>query len=154
MKPMVVCTARTLILFLILTAAATSAMSGDHKPFAYRATETIVVSLATGQTNYSGSGQATHAGRFINEGTGQADLTTMAYEAQGTLTAADGDQIFWVGRGILGGSMQVTIKGGTGRFANATGELPSWQVSNEATAQENGYLVLSYDSVAEGWISY
>ncbi|HEX6649999.1 MAG TPA: hypothetical protein VF075_10675 [Pyrinomonadaceae bacterium] len=82
--------------------------------------------------NVTGSGQATHLGRFTSVGqvffTPDPDNPIILHPSgQATLTAADGDKVNVV---VTDGSLDVTtgistghfrFTGGTGRFANATG---------------------------------
>ena len=143
-----------LIFCAVFTVAVPGARSGERQPYDYRASETIVINLTTGQAVYSGSGVASHVGHFENEATGQVEPTTMSFQAAGTLTAADGDQIYWTASGVLGGDMLIVLDNGTGRFLNVSGELSSWETTNLVTKQENGFLTLTYDSAATGWISY
>jgi len=65
-------------------------------------------------------GQATHCGRYWNVGTTTLSLITHTGTAEGTFTAANGDEIEWEGT-IHGTTLTVTVIGGTGRFADGSG---------------------------------
>jgi hypothetical protein len=86
-----------------------------------------------GTLEYSGTGHATYLGLFTAEvsvfpnGDGTFSLT-------GFFTAANGDQIFFIGEGEFTSSTSAmgtaTITGGTGRFAGATGGADFMDVSD------------------------
>lgn len=67
------------------------------------------------------AGTATHLGRFVASG----QLDPQTFQVQGTMTAADGDELNWVAAFVptpLGAfDATLTIVGGTGRFINASG---------------------------------
>jgi hypothetical protein len=72
--------------------------------------------------------QVSHLGRSSNEGLGMLNLTTGAVTGSGTLTSANGDQLYWVATGTsLGatGPVDLTLHwaGGTGLFEDATGAI-------------------------------
>ena len=101
-----------------------------------------------------GTCQLSHLGRVSLRTEAQINLATGIQVAQATLTAANGDRlrVTSVGTGIPTGPTTVrftgtaTLIGGTGRFANATGEMAVEGVANNVT----GDARFSYD----GWISY
>lgn len=81
-------------------------------------------------TEFVGSGEATHLGRYSETGSvlfsPTADPTVLHIDALATYTAANGDQLSAIITGTLNGvtgviTATVTYVGGTGRFANATG---------------------------------
>jgi len=67
------------------------------------------------------AGQATHLGQYAATGV----LDPQTFQIQGTMTAADDDTLTWVAQFQPGplGEIQayLTITGGTGRFASASG---------------------------------
>ncbi len=69
--------------------------------------------------------EASHAGRLTAQGVGLVDPLTGASTGMGTDTAANGDELHWVGSATLlpSGALMgdVHLAGGTGRFADATG---------------------------------
>jgi hypothetical protein len=96
-------------------------------------------------TSVSATGWATHFGRFTLTASDHdlfTSSTTLAIEdGVGTLTRSDGDQLFvtYHGTGTITGNLlvtdlDITITGGTGKFAGATGSLVSKNgVTNLAT---------------------
>ena len=93
------------------------------------------VDLTTGNAYDTGVG--THFGRFSND--------WYYYEGYGTITAANGDSIFW--EYIVPG-VSASISGGTGRFKNASGEV-YFTISRYIEGN-----ILFYSYTADGWISY
>jgi hypothetical protein len=84
----------------------------------------------------SATGRATHFGRFTLEATDlvlfTSPTTVVIENGVGTLTRPDGDQVTFTyhGTGTVNGDLlvsdlDVTITGGTGKFAGATGSLVS-----------------------------
>lgn len=72
--------------------------------------------------------QVSHLGCSSNEGLGMLDLLTGAVTGSGTLTSANGDQLYWVATGTsLGpaGPVDLTLHwaGGTGLFDAAVGAI-------------------------------
>ena len=81
-------------------------------------------------TDFVGSGEATHLGRYTEVGSAQfsptADPTVLRIDAWSIYTAANGDQLYAVYTGQLNGltgaiTATVTYFGGTGRFDDADG---------------------------------
>ena len=87
------------------------------RPFKLKAAGQIDLSTLS----FEFSGVATHLGNYTASGT--IDPSTL--QLQGTLTAANGDSLNWVAQFQFGplGEIEaaLTITGGTGRFANASG---------------------------------
>jgi hypothetical protein len=98
--------------------------------------------------------QLSHLGRTKLEGVLELDLANGTQHGERTLTAANGDELYMVvvgtsapsGPGLVRFSATFTFVGGTGRFANATGQ---------GTAQGTANLVASRTSATfDGWIVY
>jgi hypothetical protein len=131
-------------------ALAPQAQSGAEVPFrgSIEAVETSQPqSPTTVLVNSTGGGTATHLGRFTKKGTAVVDFTTGTGEGEDTFTAANGDRLFTTlsGKatptaepGILSITENVTITGGTGRFAGATGSFIIERVINLATGVTSG----------------
>lgn len=74
----------------------------------------------------TGSGEATHLGKFTREESIVLNPATGAFTGTITFTAADGSTLEctlaggFTGAGVASGTYEIT--GGTGRFANAEGE--------------------------------
>ena len=101
----------------------------------------------------AGTGQGTHVGRFEVFASGCYDFTTgQALEAvPGVITAANGDEIKIVLVGFESdpatGRMfsRWSLDGGTGRFADATGEYKAYGVN---------YPDFTWENTSVGWIAY
>jgi hypothetical protein len=81
-------------------------------------------------TDFVGSGEATHLGKYTEAGSAQfsptADPSVLRVDAWTVLTAADGDRLYETITGrldLLTGKITATVTyvGGTGRFADASG---------------------------------
>jgi hypothetical protein len=130
--------------------AATDAKGGSSLPFkgTLQSNERVVLETATGDVRHlEGTGNATHLGRFILI----ADFTvTPTGDATGTATwtAANGDKILVdvVGHGDIVVFPTVTIMethtitGGTGRFADASGNIYISRSANILTGVSSGSL--------------
>ncbi len=97
----------------------------------------------------SGTGNATHLGRFTLTYKLEVDLLTLPFETKGTsvFTAANGDSLFTdiIGRGtptenpnVLSVEEVHTITGGTGRFAGATGSFIRTYLLSRDTGATSG----------------
>jgi hypothetical protein len=126
--------------FLVLTLTllvGTLAVTATERPFSLSGTG-IAIPILDGNGNVvgaepTGSGNATHLGMFTN--TGKVQFTPDASNPNilhpsggGVFTAANGDKLNFV---IVNGALDLTtgigtgdfaFTGGTGRFANATGQ--------------------------------
>jgi len=102
------------------------------RPFRARSHEMVVASCAQGfGALYEGAGNATHLGLFTDSvctiTTGGA-FPLFDFESQGVVTAANGDQIFFIAAGVTDVSNDpcaaqgtLMVVGGTGRFVGASG---------------------------------
>jgi len=122
---------RTASLMMALTAIvglALPALGGEGRPFRghYDEIVTDATSVPDGLlVETSGSGQATHLGRFTREGRVVVDLVDGSAVGTAVFTAANGDQLFMEIEGkptnspTIGGTFMFTR--GTGRFSDASG---------------------------------
>ena len=122
---------------LLLTAAlAGSAAAEKEVPFrgSFQGVDIADVQFPKLFVDGSGSGNATHLGRFTLAYELEVDLLTLPIESFGSsvFTAANGDNVFTdiIGSGTPTENPDVhivvevhTITGGTGRFAGATGSF-------------------------------
>jgi hypothetical protein len=116
--------AGALLVATVLLALPDRASAGE-RPHFLRGTAQFV-----SPTDFVGSGEATHLGRYTEAGSAQfsptADPTVLRVDAWTVLTAANGDQLFETVTGeldLLTGAITATVTyvGGTGRFADASG---------------------------------
>lgn len=133
--------------FIVLTALAGS----RPRPFHLVEHGTFTVD-ETGHLVANGTGTATHLGHFtlhreatVNPSEGKIE------DGQVTLTAANGDQLNATFNGTLDPATGKAVlsyewKGGTGRFANASGATTWLAELNQAEG--------TYDLVADGVIKY
>ena len=96
----------------------------------------------------SAEGTATHLGRYAAEFNATVSLLDGTATGSYTFTAANGDQLFstFIGLGVpAGGSMasiteRLTITGGTGRFAGASGALVVQRTLDQSTGESSGSI--------------
>jgi hypothetical protein len=123
----------TAVLALLLSSTADGVLAeGPERPFRGRSQEEAVASCAGGfGALYEGVGNATHLGLFTDSictvTTGGA-FPRFNFVGEGSVTAANGDQLFVTAHGVTDVSNDpcvaqgvLTVVGGTGRFANASG---------------------------------
>lgn len=91
-------------------------------------------------------GVASHLGKFTAEEQGTLSLVN-----GGTMTAANGDLLYYT---QPLGSLVVTITGGTGRFAGASGELVITILEQTGPVPDSGTLVTELTWTASGYIVY
>ena len=137
-------------------AAVTEAHDASELPFkgTLETVESITGSPPVLQDVLTGTGQATHLGRFTATFTYDIHLEELTSNGFFTLIAANGDSIFtdFVGQGnpIEGSDFSFivetnTITGGTGRFAGATGSFTVERLLNRVTGVSSG----SFDGTIE-----
>jgi len=102
------------------------------------------------QVVIEGSGTATHLGRYRYEANECFNPVTGAFSGEPTVTAANGDQLFGTYSGQVSSTSdpnvityeeQLTVSGGTGRFAGATGAFDVVGEANLADLVYNQSLV-------------
>lgn len=94
-----------------------------------------------------GEGTASHLGKFTVVGEITLNLATASGTGTGTYTAANGDEltVTSVGSAVLAGGIAtvtetVTVTGGTGRFAGASGTLTVIRRVVQATGASSGTI--------------
>jgi hypothetical protein len=138
----------TIMAAMFLAAAFTSpVVATQDVPFhgSLQATETDTLAFPFLTVNLSGTGQATHLGRYTTLFRLQVDLRTASSLGSFVLIAANGNSIFGT---ISGHSTDVgdlnsivetaTITGGTGRFDDATGSFTIERLLDQATGNSSG----------------
>ena len=93
------------------------------------------------QSTDTGVCQFSHLGETVFFGVQQINFAAGTQSGERTFTAANGDVLRAVhvgtstaiGPGLISFRATVTFVGGTGRFANATGQATGWGVANLAT---------------------
>jgi hypothetical protein len=145
-------------------ATALGAANGTDRPV--RGTETGItsVNLATGSGRADGSGQLSHLGRV----TFTSDVTSFRLTGPGTFSftlttvvgAANGDKVFATGTGTgtltptgSEATLALTITGGTGRFAEASGTVTS-AISTVTVSLVGTTLTTRDTATHKGQISY
>jgi len=117
-----------------------------------RASHTDAFDPATGTAliHLEGTGTATHLGRFTMKVDYALNPATLSGPEQMKLTAANGDMLFATGRAqgapsedgqSLTSREELTITGGTGRFAGATGGFTLTQVDLAPDRFSSGTIV-------------
>jgi hypothetical protein len=103
----------------------------------------------------AGACQLSHLGASTTTGAQTINFATLTQTAERTFTAANGDIVraTSVGSskpgaepGTIDFDATLTIVGGTGRFANATGQVHDWGTANLVTHAVSFRL--------DGWLSY
>jgi hypothetical protein len=130
-----------------LTSIAASAVAAET-PFkgTVNADETVVPSPPTASLNRDGTGTATYLGRYTEHIVMTINLPTLSSTGTATFTAANGDTLTAtvVGQATRTGPTTLsivevyTITGGTGRFADATGNFTLQSTVDQTTGVSNG----------------
>jgi hypothetical protein len=111
--------------------------------------ETQQVAFPTITVDGTGSGNATQFGLYTMSYHAQLNIPTLSASTSATLVAADGSSLFGEGTGqgtptgapgIVSIVETYTIAGGTGRFADATGNFSVERVVNRATLVSSGTI--------------
>ena len=133
---------------LFLTAALHGALAAETPlKGSFQAVETDTVRFPTLTVAGSGTGNATHLGKFTMTYDAVVNLVTRVGIGSVEFIAANGDRVF---ADILGQSTPtstphvvsiveiLTITGGTGRFAGASGTLISQRLLDQVTGNTSG----------------
>jgi len=138
---------QTAVLFLTAMLAAPLA-TANETPFrgTVEALETQVVTPPTLAATGAGGGNSTHLGKFTLTYTAQVNLVSGRGIGSFVFIAANGDHVYAsdVGQstpvipGVVSIVETATITGGTGRFADATGNFVLTRILNRATGITSG----------------
>jgi len=137
-----------------------SAAASVTRPAKANGTGRIHVDTATGAVTGEESGVMSHLGKYTLglEGTASPSADgTIAGSGTATITGANGDQL--TATYTLTGqdptlNIVVTITGGTGRFANASGTLTVICDETGAPRLEEQILIIEHECKTEGQINY
>ena len=154
MKKIFVSTAIVLLLLIVLASTTFAAPAAGERQLllkgSLQATETHLVTPPTMFVDATGSGKATQLGTFTISFQAEVFLPTLfAASESATLVAADGANIFAEGfgqgtmtetPGIVSIVETYTITGGTGRFADATGNFTIQRLIDRATLASSGTI--------------
>lgn len=150
MRKSVVSIAIALVLVIVLAGMAYAAPAAQTPvPFkgSLQAVESYEVNVPTLLVQGSGSGNATHLGRYSISYGVVVDLVTASGPASAHLVAANGDSLYAEGHGQATetgtpGVNQIvetyTITGGTGRFTGASGSFTVRRIVDLATGATSG----------------
>jgi hypothetical protein len=147
-----------LLLLSVLTMPAEPAIAGANVPFKGSDVGTFGVPGVCGDGSLNvvigGEGTATHIGRYSYEASECFNPETGVFGGMPTFTSANGDELWGNYTGqvaptsdpdVITYTETLTITGGSGRFAGASGELQVEGVANLATGD--------YQQSLRGWIS-
>jgi hypothetical protein len=150
MKKMFISTAIALLLVIIL---ASTTFAAKEKEFVLKgsleASETQQVVFPTAFIDLTGTGNATHLGRFTYNLEAELNLPTLSATASATLVAADGSTLFLEGEGqgtptddpdMVSIVETFAITGGTGRFTGAAGSVTVERMISRATLASSGTI--------------
>jgi hypothetical protein len=145
--------ASTVIALLLLIVLASTTFAATEKEFRLKgsleASQTMQVVFPTVYINLTGTGVASHVGRFTFQLQAELNIPTATGAGSARLVAADGSTLFMEGSGhgtptdVPGVVLIVdtfTITGGTGRFAGASGNVIVERVLNQATGVSSGTI--------------
>lgn len=145
--------ALAVVLCAILLPTTLVAKKQVERPHKVWGNMTLVLDLATMTWEAEDWGEATHIGRYANEGSGSAgDIYLQNGVGDGIATAASGDELSWH---IVAeeGVWTITFNGGTGRFEDATGSCIL--VPGEVVVTPGpGEITYTYTYTGSGTISY
>ncbi len=154
-----------LTLGVLLPGSARPAVGGSDLPLKGTASGYFTLNLLTGQSHVVGTdGQLTHLGlwtstqneQLVPTGPGTFNLFTT-----GTMTAANGDQLFLIGAGtgtgVIGShgtfTINYTTSSGTGRFAGASATFVAL-VQTTFVSQVGAIETGAWDATFDGQLSW
>ena len=150
MKKIFASTAIALFLLIVLASTTCAAKEMEFRlKGSLEASQTVQVTFPTAYINLTGTGVASHVGRFTFQLQAELDIPTATGSGSSRLVAADGSTLFMEGSGhgtptdVPGVVLIVdtfTITGGTGRFAGASGNVIVERVLNQATGVSSGTI--------------
>lgn len=147
-----------LALVILSPASALAKAGGVDRTFKGTSSGTISVDPATGAVSGEETGVDSHLGKYTVHVEGTAAPSGDGFTGSGvaTIVAANGDELSGSFTLTSDGEthvIEVTITGGTGRFADASGTLTVICVT-VATSEVGEQLVFEVDCTLEGRISY
>ena len=130
------------------------------RPYKVQGNVRLTLNLMTMEFEFNDWGEATHLGRYSNIGSGWVTDPSLANGyCEGTLTAANKDQIYWK-LVAEDGEWNIFFTGGEGRFENATGGFTAISTLPEVTPvfADDGEppiaLIYTFSFTGNGTISY
>ena len=142
-------------------AAALSAAKGTDRPLTGTSTSVTTLDLATGTGTTDGTSQLSHFGRatFHNEFTFTITGDTITLTGTDTEVAANGDELFstltiTASLSTGEGTGALTVTGGTGRFADASGTSALPTVTSTIVSTVGTIVTTQDTNTIEGRISY
>jgi hypothetical protein len=141
----------TLIVAFAICAVALLALGASQeyveRPFNIEGNVTVTIDLTNGHMTSVDWGEATHCGRYLNQGTG---YTSPGHLFQtGSAVCANGDQLFWQQQ-----DNQIVFTGGTGRFENIKGGFEYVQFDTVPTQPDPNTRILTFKYHGVGTVSY
>jgi hypothetical protein len=160
-KRMIACAVVGLAVCMLFQAAASAdgaGGSGQERPYFMRGDWRFVVNIDPsspefGQVEEYGTGVASLRGRAIVEGGGYLDMTGV-YHGSGVATDASGAETWWWIEDVISPTAVVHIDGGTGRFADAIGELTNFQMTDQVVEVQWPYQITTLRLTAQGWLRF
>ena len=153
MKKTFVSTLTALLLLIVLASTVFAAPTASGQQLLLKGSvqdvETHQVAFPTITVDGTGSGNATQLGLYTISYHALLNIPTLSATTSATLVAADGSSLFGqgTGQGTPTGAPGIvsiveiyTITGGTGRFADATGNFTVERVINRATLVSSGTI--------------
>lgn len=151
--------------FLYYTGYIVEASKGHVElPMRWRATRTETMNMATLEFDIdTETGQGTHIGKGTNDGVGfliPPSGPVASITGFGTLTAADGDKLYWVVEasadlaGQSGTAASVYFAGGTGKFEYAVGLASGTIIASFGPPDANQISRATFDYSLQGKIRY
>lgn len=153
MKKLPVSTALALLLMIVLASVTLAAPSMRQKEYhlkgSMQSLETYVINFPLMSVTASGSGNASHLGRYTVSYEVEVNLETIAGVGSAEFVAANEDKIFAEGSGqatetetpgVFNVVEHYTVTGGTGRFAAASGTITLDRVVDTTTGVTSGTI--------------
>ena len=138
----------TLAVCALALAATRVAAQSVALPLKIQGNATVTVNLVDGSWLWEDHGLANFIGRFTNEGSG-IEFHQPGDAGTGAVTAANGDQIFW-----LSHLTDVELTGGTGRFANVNGGFSFEETVQSISFPSPGILVVTLTYIGAGTMNF
>jgi len=143
----------SLLLLIVLASNSLAALAAGPRQFhlkgSLEASETSQGAPPTVYIDVRSTGNATHLGRYTGQFDVVLQIPSLAGTASGSLVAADGSTLFLEGQGqgtptdvptVISIVETLTITGGTGRFAGATGNVTIERVLDRTTRLSSGTM--------------